>query len=134
MRHRLQKKKKKILNNTTLPQFIVVAEERMLRGRTRSKPIRSKPCSEMVGNEFALSVLGSFDLNISRCGIYNYKYLSCGGGLDVVKTFFNEELLLDLDLEALVVSGQGWRGRSEGEKHLRRMETKERVKKYVGRW
>ena len=75
-----KKKKKKILDNTTLPQFIVVAEERMLRGRTRSKPIRSKPCSEMVGNEFALSVLGSFDLNISRCGIYNYKYLSCGGG------------------------------------------------------
>ena len=88
----------------------------------------------MVGNEFALSVLGSFDLNISRCGIYNYKYLSCGGGLDVVRTFFNEELLLDLDLEALVVSGEGWRGMSEGEKHLRRMETKERVKKYVGRW
>ena len=88
----------------------------------------------MTGCEFALSVLGSFDLNISRCGIYNYKYFSCGGGIDVVRAFFNEELLLDMDLEALVESGQGWRGMSEGEKHLRRMETEERVKKYVGRW
>ena len=87
----------------------------------------------MTGCEFALSVLGSFDINISRCGIFNYKYLSCGGGLDIVQTFFNEELLLDLDLEALVRSGGGWRGLSEGEKHLRRMETRERVKKYVSR-
>ena len=51
-----------------------------------------------------------------------------------MRAFFNEELLLDMDLEALVESGQGWRGMSEGEKHLRRMETEERVKKYVGRW
>ena len=112
----------------------MVPEERLLRGRTRSKPVRSKPCSEMTGCEFALSVLGSFDLDISRCGIYNYKFLSCGGGLDTVRTFFNEGLLLDLNLEALVKSGRGWRGLSEGEKHLRRMETGERVKKYVGRW
>ena len=88
----------------------------------------------MTGCEFALSVLGSFDLDISRCGIYNYKFLSCGGGLDTVRTFFNEGLLLDLNLEALVKSGRGWRGLSEGEKHLRRMETGERVKKYVSRW
>ena len=88
----------------------------------------------MTGCEFALSVLGSFDLNISRCGIFNGNYFSHEGGLDVVQAFFNEELLMDLDLEALIESGQGWRGMSEGEKHLRRMETKERVKKYIGRW
>ena len=51
-----------------------------------------------------------------------------------MRTFFNEGLLLDLNLEALVKSGRGWRGLSEGEKHLRRMETGERVKKYVSRW
>lgn len=112
----------------------MVPEERVVRGRTRSKPIRSKPCSEMTGWEFALSVMKSFDLNISRCCIYNNEYFSCEGGLDIVQTFFNEELLLDLDLEALIWTRRAWRDMSESEKHLRRMETKERVKKYAARW
>ena len=108
-------------------------EERLVRGRTRSKPIRSKPCSEMTGWEFAMSVMADFDLDICRCSIYNNDYFSCDGGLDTIRTFFNEELLLDLDLEALIETGRGWRGLSVGEKHLRRMKTKERVEKYVAR-
>ena len=122
------------MNYSTIPpQFIVVPEERALRGRTRSSPIRSKPCTEMTGAEFAMNVIGSFDLDICRCCIYNNEYLCCMGGLDTVQTFFNEELLLDLDLEGMIWTGRTWKGMSEGEKHLRRMETKERVKKYVGR-
>ena len=123
----------KILINYNTPQFIVIPEERYLRGRTRSKPIQSRPCSEMAGWEFALSVMASFDLDICRCSIWNNEYLSCEGGLSIIETFFNDELLLQLDLEALIPSGGGWRGMTEGEKHLRRMETKERVKKYVAR-
>ena len=80
-----------------------------------------------------MSVMESFDLDICRCCIFNNDYLSCDGGLDTILTFFDEELLLDLDLEALIRSGRTWRGMSVGEKHLRRMKTKERVEKYVAR-
>ena len=111
----------------------MVPEERLVRGPTRSKPIRSKPCSEMTGREFAMHVMASFDLNITRCCIYDNEYLTCEGGLDLIQTFYNEELLQNLDLEGLVWSGRGWRGLSVGEKHLRRMATKERVNKYVSR-
>ena len=87
----------------------------------------------MTGPEFALSVLNSFDLDMARHCIFKNQYLSLWGGIDTVRAFFNNSELSKLDMEALVWSDRGWRGLSEGEKHLKRMETKERVWRYVQR-
>lgn len=110
----------------------------------------SKPCREMEGLEFAMQVLANFDLDIVQKGIYANQYISYPStGLNTLMTFFNEEQLQDLDLEALVWSDRSscgwtpksttttctcsWRPMSEVEKQLKRMDTKARVKKYVAR-
>ena len=49
-----------------------------------------------------MHVMSSFDLNIARCCIYDNEYLTCEGGLDLIQTFYNEELLQNLDLEGKV--------------------------------
>lgn len=87
----------------------------------------------MEGEEFALNILRSFDLDIVRHAIYDNKYISTWGGLDTIKTFFDEDQLQYLKLDTLVWSDRAWRGLTEAEKHLKRMDTKARVKKYVAR-
>ena len=93
----------------------------------------SKRCGEMEGQEFALNILRSFDLDIVRNAIYDSKYLSCLGGIDTFVAFFDESELQYLELDTLVWSDRSWRGMTEDEKQLRRMDTKARVKKYVAR-
>ena len=115
--------------NHPLPvQFIVVPEVRRVIGQPPSKP-----CRKMVGLEFARHVLENFDLDIAQKGIYANKYISCEGGLDTLATFFDEDWLQCLRLNALVWSDRSWRPMTETEKQQKRMDTKARVKKYVAR-
>ena len=74
----------------------------------------------MTGAQFALHVMMSFDLDICRCGIFKDEYIVCGGGIDTIETFFNEDLLLLMDLDTMIWSGRGWRGMNNNEKHERR--------------
>jgi len=93
----------------------------------------SAECQNMTGAQFALHVMMSFDLDICRCGIFKDEYVVCGGGIDTIETFFNEDLLLLMDLDTMIWSGRGWRGMNNNEKHERRMETKDRIRKYIAR-
>lgn len=126
-------------------QIIVVPEVRRMIGREPSKP-----CSEMEGTEFAKHVLENFDLDIVRHAIYANDYISGWGGLDTILTFIDEEYLQFMDLNVLVwpdrsscsripystttVCDCSWRPMTQTEKHLKRMETKARVAKYVSRY
>ena len=74
---------------------------------------------------FALSVLGSFDFDITRHCIVDNKYLSSPGGLDVIETYFNNDLALTL--EAIQKAKPG------GQFNLLMSRTLERAEKYVSR-
>ena len=111
----------------------MVPEITRQRGPTRARPIRSKPYRDMTGSEFALAVLGTFDLDMARHCIFKDQYLSISGGIDTLRAFFDDGELSNLNVDGLVWSHRSWRGLSEGEKHHKRMETKQRVKKYVSR-
>ena len=87
----------------------------------------------MEGLEFARHVLENFDLDIARQGIFANKYISCKGGLDTLVTFFEEDWLQRMILNALVWSDRSWRPMTETEKELKRMNTQARIKKYVSR-
>ena len=110
-------------------QIIVVPEVRRMIHRAPSKP-----CSEMAGTEFAKHVLENFDLDIAQHAIYANDYISGWGGLDTILTFIDEEHLQFMDLNVLIWSDRSWRPMTEAEKQMRRMETKARVVKYVGRY
>ena len=75
--------------------------------------------------DFALSVLESFDFDITRHCIVDGKYLSSPGGLNVIETYFNNDLALTL--EALQKAKPGT------EFNLLMSDTLDRAEKYVGR-
>lgn len=75
--------------------------------------------------DFALSVLESFDFDITRHCIVDGKYLSSPGGLNVIETYFNNDLALTL--EALQKATPGT------EFNLLMSNTLDRAEKYVGR-
>lgn len=115
-------------NHHPPPQFILVPEVRRVRGQASAKR-----CGRMEGEEFAMNILRSFDLDLARNAIFNSKYISCFGGIDTCVAFFEESELLYLELDTLVWSDRSWRGMTEDEKQLKRLDTKARVKKYVAR-
>ena len=117
-----------LLTHCPPPQFIVVPEVKRMRDQASSKR-----CGEMEGEEFAMSILRSFDLDIARNAIFNSKYISCFGGIDTFEAFFDESRLLYLELDTLVWSDRSWREMTENEKQLKRLDTKARVKKYAER-
>ena len=86
-----------LLNHPLPHQFVVVPEVRRGLGHPHSKP-----CRKMEGLEFARHVLQNFDLDIAQQGIYANKYITCGGGLDTLMAFFDEDwfqyMSLDLSL------------------------------------
>lgn len=106
----------------------MVPEVRRMKGQAPSKR-----CGEMEGSEFADYVLANFDLDIARHAIYNNRYLSYPGGLDTLMTFYDDYWLRFLSLDGLVWSDRAWRPMTETEKHLKKMDTKARAKKYVAR-
>jgi hypothetical protein len=109
-------------------QFIVVPEIRRVEGRNPSKR-----CSDMEGSEFAMHVLESFDLDIARHAIHANNYISCCGGVETFKAFCDKDYLQHLELNTLVWSERSWRPMTDGEKHLKRMDTKARAMKYIAR-
>ena len=58
---------------------------------------RGRVTTEMTMMDFALSVIESFDFDITRHAIVDSKYLSSPGGLDLLETYFNNELALNLE-------------------------------------
>ena len=59
----------------------------------------------MTMMDFALSVLESFDFDITRHAIVDSKYISSPGGLDLFETYFDNDLALNL--EALQDTAKG---------------------------
>lgn len=101
--------------NTILFQFIV-----------RSDTInRGRVTTEMTMMDFALSVLESFDFDITRHAIVDGKYISSPGGLDLFETYFDNDLALNL--EALQDTAKG----VESTRLI--CDTLDRAKKYVDR-
>ena len=83
------------VKNTILFQFIV-----------RSDTInRGRVTTEMTMTDFALSVIESFDFDITRHAIVDSKYLSSPGGLNLIETYFDNDLALNL--EALQDTAKG---------------------------
>ena len=75
---------------------------------------------------FAQAVLESFDFDITRHCIVDSKYLSSPGGLNVIETYFNNDLVLNL--EALQKAGAG-----TYEFNDLMSATLDRAERYVGR-
>lgn len=58
---------------------------------------RGRVTTEMTMRGFALSVIESFDFDITRHAILDNKYLSAPGGLDLLETYFDNDLALNLE-------------------------------------
>ena len=104
-----------------------------------------KSCREMTGEEFVMHTLGGFDLDIVLVALYKDRYISCGGGLDVLRLYFEPEMVYQMDQDSMVWAygpwsnaiWQGslgkWRPMDEEEKKVRREDTCARAIKYVNR-
>lgn len=75
------------VKNTILFQFVVRSDS-IKRGRVTT---------EMTMTDFALAVIESFDFDITRHAIVDSKYLSSPGGLNLLETYFDNDLALNLE-------------------------------------
>ena len=86
---------------------------------------KGRVTNDMSMEEFALSVLESFDFDITKHCIVDSKYLSSPGGLNVIETYFNNDLALTLPALQTAKPGTAF--------NLLMSDTLDRAEKYVGR-
>ena len=109
-------------------QFILMADHYRFEGYKQTKP-----CYKITGQEFVMHTLSTFDLDITRYAIFQYKYFSNPGGVNVLQAYFDPEHTEQNYREFMVwvcgprwprrvrkVASKGyWRAKTEEEKRQR---------------